>query len=70
MLTKPRDRGAWWAAAYGVAQSRTGLKQLSRSSGRLNCGDHPTIRKGIPLCEGSLYTTLLLQKTYSSTGFV
>ena len=26
------DRGAWWAAVYGVAQSRTRLKQLSRSN--------------------------------------
>ena len=25
----PRDGGAWWAAIYGVAQSRTRLKQLS-----------------------------------------
>ena len=23
------DRGAWWAAVYGVAQSRTQLKRLS-----------------------------------------
>ena len=28
-LENPRDRGAWWAAIYGVAQSRTGLKRLS-----------------------------------------
>ena len=28
----PRDGGAWWAAVYGVAQSRTRLKQLSSSS--------------------------------------
>ena len=28
-LENPVDRGAWWAAAYGVAQSRTRLKQLS-----------------------------------------
>ena len=28
----PMDRGAWWAAVYGVAQSRTRLKQLSSSS--------------------------------------
>ena len=28
----PRDRGAWWAAIYGVAQSRTWVKQLSSSS--------------------------------------
>ena len=26
-----RDRGAWWAAIYGVTQSRTRLKQLSSS---------------------------------------
>ena len=26
------ERRAWWAAVYGVAQSRTRLKQLSSSS--------------------------------------
>ena len=31
-LENPRDWGAWWAAIYGVAQSRTRLKQLSSSS--------------------------------------
>ena len=31
-LENPRDRGACWAAIYGVTQSRTWLKQLSRSS--------------------------------------
>ena len=31
-LENPRDRGAWWAAVYGVAQSRTRLTQLSSSS--------------------------------------
>ena len=31
-LKNPRDRGAWWAAIYGVAQSRTRLKRLSSSS--------------------------------------
>ena len=25
-LENPRGGGAWWAAVYGVAQSRTGLK--------------------------------------------
>ena len=25
-LESPRDEGAWWAAIYGVAQSRTRLK--------------------------------------------
>ena len=28
-LENPRDGGAWWAAIYGVAQSRTRLKWLS-----------------------------------------
>ena len=31
-LVNPRDGGAWWAAVYGVAQSRTRLKRLSSSS--------------------------------------
>ena len=31
-LENPRNGGAWWAAIYGVAQSRTRLKRLSSSS--------------------------------------
>ena len=31
-LENPREGGAWWAAVYGVAQSRTRLKWLSSSS--------------------------------------
>jgi len=31
-LENPRDGGAWWAAVYGVAQSRTRLKWLRSSS--------------------------------------
>ena len=31
-LENPKDRGPWWAAIYGVAQSRTRLKRLSSSS--------------------------------------
>ena len=31
-LENPRDRGAWWTAVYGVAQSWTWLKRLSSSS--------------------------------------
>ena len=30
-LENPRDGRAWWAAVYGVAQSRTWLKRLSSS---------------------------------------
>jgi len=34
-LENPRDGGAWWAAIYGVAQSRTRLKWLSSSRCKL-----------------------------------
>ena len=33
-LENPRDRGAWWAAVYGVTQSWTQLKRLSSSSSK------------------------------------
>ena len=36
-LENPRDGGAWWAAVYGVAQSRTRLKRLSSSSSSILC---------------------------------
>ena len=35
-LENPKDRGAWWAAVYGVAEIRTWLKRLSSSSSRAN----------------------------------
>ena len=31
-LEKPRDRGAWWDAVYGVAQSRTRLSDLAAAA--------------------------------------
>ena len=36
-LENPRDGGAWWAAVYGVAQSRTRLKRLSSSKVLAGC---------------------------------
>ena len=36
LVENPRDREAWWAAIYGVAQSPTRLKRLSGSSSRLS----------------------------------
>ena len=33
-LENPRDKGAWWAAVYGVVQSQILLKWLSSSSSR------------------------------------
>ena len=35
-LENPREGGAWWAAVYGVAQSRTQLKRLSSSSSSIS----------------------------------
>ena len=40
-LENPRDGGAWWAAVYGVAQSRTRLKRLSSS---IHCERIPLIK--------------------------
>ena len=36
-LENPWDGRVWWAAVYGVAQSRTWLKRLSSSSSRDEC---------------------------------
>ena len=44
-LENPRDRGAWWAAIYGVTQSRTQLKWLSSSS-CINCNNSHDIYHG------------------------
>ena len=44
-LQNPRDGGAWWAAVYGVTQSRTRLKRLSSSSSRKGTG----LRNGLLL---------------------
>ena len=41
-LENPRDGGAWWAAIYGIAQSRTRLKRLSSSSNHMQ-----TLQRGV-----------------------
>ena len=43
MLRESHDRGAWWAAVHGVAQSRTRLKRLSSSSEQYEFGLSKTI---------------------------
>ena len=49
-LENPRDGGAWRAAVYGVAQSRTRLKRFSSSSSSssnwiIQVFEFPTFRK-------------------------
>ena len=47
-LENPRDGRAWWAAIYGVTQSRTRLKRLcSSSSSRVT---KLSSRKSSPVC--------------------
>ena len=46
-LENPRGWGAWWAAVYGVAQSRTRLKRLSSSSGNIYNTGNTTENKAI-----------------------
>ena len=59
-LENPRDGGAWWAAVYGVAQSRTQPKQLisSQFSG-----------KDQSRCTHTLITTLNSSKTIFYTVY-
>ena len=38
LLGESQGRGAWWAAVYGVAQSRTQLQSLSSSSSSIPGG--------------------------------
>ena len=55
-LENPRDRGAWWAAIYGVAQSQTRLKWPSSSSSRDTKGNMgSTWSKTLPLSKTASY---------------
>ena len=62
-LENPVDRGVWWAAVYGVAQSRTQLKQLSNSSPEKQCWDwdHPSGLLIPQMCKGHRPQKRLLQ---------
>ena len=46
-LENPRDGGAWWAAMYGVAQSRTRLKRLSSSSSKHSIEFYCKFKSGV-----------------------
>ena len=61
-LENPRGGRAWWAGVYGVAQSRTRLKQLSSSSSMIE--NTFTIRKVLLLLH------LLPQHTCSAILFI
>ena len=54
-LENPRDGRTWWAAVYGVAQSRTQLKRLSSSS--------------VPPCMKTGWTTQALSSSSLASPF-
>ena len=67
-LENPRDRGAWWAAVYGVAQSGTRLKWLSSSSSMFkgNNQGHPDFCS----TQSALYYLHCILKSISYTFLV
>ena len=52
-LENPRDGRAWWAAVYGVAQSRTRLKRLSSRNKR---GTQSVLVKILPYVDPEVST--------------
>ena len=54
-LENPRDGGAWWASAYGVAQSWTRLKRLSSSSSKGVRQRASSLRGGRVLRKGMIW---------------
>ena len=62
-LESPGDRGAWWAAVYGVAQSWTRLKRLSSSSSKAGMvitshytEDKTEVQRGYITCLGHFHS--------------
>ena len=74
-LENPRDREAWWAAVYGVAQSRTRLKWLSSSNSMMlqsqwGIAHTPVnvVKWAIPLMGDDGRLSLILRCQWASTG--
>ena len=70
-LENPRVGGAWWAAIYGVAQSRTRLKRLSSSSSSLCVVESlAVLLKLSPHCSLAVlqYKISIFKKLFSSLG--
>ena len=65
-LENPRDGGAWWAAVYGVAQSRIWLKWLSSSSS--NDASTTPHKDGVQSVSGLVMVTLWRRWENGSAG--
>ena len=64
-LENPRDRGAWWTAVSGVAQSQTRLKRLSSSSRKYHGLPGGLVVKNPPAEGGDAYLILGLGRSHS-----
>jgi len=69
-LENPRDGEAWWAAVYGVTQSRTRLKWLSNSNSNEDLQDllEQTPKKGVLFITGDWNAKVGSQETPGVTG--
>ena len=56
-LENPRDGGAWWAAIYEVAQSRTRLKRLSSSNNTASISLKKLLSSVQPISSVRLFAT-------------
>ena len=68
-LENPRDWGAWWAAVYGVAQSRPRLKWLSSSSRDSVSSELVAEAQWSPFLSSFLRAHLYLSKLNHSSNF-
>ena len=67
-LENPRDRGAWWAAVYGVTQSRTRLKRPSSSSSSRMVSHQAPLSMGSPGKNTAVGCRALLQGIFLTQG--
>ena len=63
-LEHPRDRGAWWAAVYGVAQSWKRLKRLSSSSSSREYFNTQTWVSEFPCCYKEIFWGALSKRDH------
>ena len=69
-LENPRNGAACWAVVYGVAQSQTRLKRLSRSYIVVHTWNVPNLSILLLLDVGAVYSSLLLRISFTCICFM